>query len=176
LFRSTPLREGATEPKHPRALLKEVSIHAPARRATSMQTLIEQGYLSFCARGDHPRQPPQATRRVSIHAPARGATCIPRRIWRRSSPGCRGLSMSKDQRRARPTSCQRLLAVVFGVRLPARSPSPSSITPLKQARGIAGLSAAMRGLIAARTAVMTAVAAIDADIRRMTRVRRPAAG
>ena len=39
----------------------------------------------------------------------------------------------------------------------------------EQAEGIAGLSVAMRGLIAARTAVMTAVAAIDADIRRMTR-------
>ena len=35
--------------------------------------------------------------------------------------------------------------------------------------GIAGLSAAMRGLTAARTAVMTAVAAIDADTRRMAR-------
>ena len=40
---------------------------------------------------------------------------------------------------------------------------------LKASEGIAGLSAAMRGLSAARTAVMTAVAAIDADIRRMTR-------
>jgi transposase len=45
----------------------------------------------------------------------------------------------------------RGLAVVFGVRLPR------------------ALSVAMRGLIAARTAVMTAVAAIDADMRRMTR-------
>ena len=40
---------------------------------------------------------------------------------------------------------------------------------LKASEGVAGLSAAMRGLIAARTAVMTAVAAIDADMRRMTR-------
>ena len=40
---------------------------------------------------------------------------------------------------------------------------------LKASEGIAGLSAAMRGLIAARTAVMTAVAAIDTDMRRMTR-------
>ena len=36
-------------------------------------------------------------------------------------------------------------------------------------RRVAGLSAATRGLIAARTAVMSAVAAIDADMRRMTR-------
>jgi transposase len=34
---------------------------------------------------------------------------------------------------------------------------------------VAGLSAAIQGLIAARTAVMSAVTAIDADIRRMTR-------
>ena len=40
---------------------------------------------------------------------------------------------------------------------------------LQASEGIAGLSAAMRGLIAARTAVMTAVAAIDADMRRMAR-------
>jgi transposase len=40
---------------------------------------------------------------------------------------------------------------------------------LKATEGIAGLSVAMRGLSAARTAVMTAVAAIDADMRRMTR-------
>jgi transposase len=47
----------------------------------------------------------------------------------------------------------------------ARSPLSSSTRLLRQARG----SLAMRGLIAARTAVMTAVAAIDADMRRMTR-------
>jgi transposase len=39
---------------------------------------------------------------------------------------------------------------------------------IKATEGVAGLSAAMRGLSAARTAVMSAVAAIDADIRRMT--------
>ena len=47
-----------------------------------------------------------------------------------------------------------------------RSPQPSSIRLSRQARGSPGLSAAMRGLITARTAVMTAVAAIDADMRR----------
>ena len=35
--------------------------------------------------------------------------------------------------------------------------------------GIAGLSAAMRGLIAARTAVLSAVAAIDADMKKMVK-------
>ena len=63
----------------------------------------------------------------------------------------------------------RGLAVVFGVRLPRALTAAFIDNALKASEGIAGLSAAMRGLIAARTAVMTAVAAIDADIRRMTR-------
>jgi transposase len=63
----------------------------------------------------------------------------------------------------------RGLAVVFGVRLP-RALSPAFIEQALQAsEGIAGLSAAMRGLVAARTAVLAAVVAIDADIRRMVR-------
>ena len=61
------------------------------------------------------------------------------------------------------------LAVVFGIRLPHALTVAFIDKALKASEGIAGLSAAMRGLIAARTAVMTAVAAIDADIRRMTR-------
>ena len=63
----------------------------------------------------------------------------------------------------------RGLAVVFGVRLPRALTAAFIDNALKASEGIAGLSAAMRGLIAARTAVMTAVAAIDADMRRMTR-------
>jgi transposase len=63
----------------------------------------------------------------------------------------------------------RGLAVVFGVRLPRALTAAFIDQALKASEGIAGLSAAMRGLIAARTAVMTAVAAIDADMRRMSR-------
>ena len=63
----------------------------------------------------------------------------------------------------------RGLAVVFGVRLPRALTAAFIDQALKVSEGIAGLSAAMRGLIAARTAVMTAVASIDADMRRMTR-------
>jgi transposase len=63
----------------------------------------------------------------------------------------------------------RGLAVVFGVRLPRALTAAFINQALKASEGVAGLSAAMRGLIAARTAVMTAVAAIDADMRRMTR-------
>jgi transposase len=57
----------------------------------------------------------------------------------------------------------RGLAVVFGVRL------PRALTAAFIDQALKASSAAMRGLIAARTAVMTAVAAIDADMRRMTR-------
>jgi transposase len=63
----------------------------------------------------------------------------------------------------------RGLAVVFGVRLPRALTAAFVNRALKANEGVAGLSAAMRGLIAARTAVMTAVTAIDADIGRMTR-------
>ena len=63
----------------------------------------------------------------------------------------------------------RGLAVVFGIRLPRALTADFIDQAVKASEGVAGLSAAMRGLSAARTAVMTAVAAIDADIRRMTR-------
>jgi transposase len=63
----------------------------------------------------------------------------------------------------------RGLAVVFGVRLP-RALSPAFIKQaLRASEGIPGLSAAMRGLIAARAAVFAAIVAIDGDIRRMVR-------
>ena len=63
----------------------------------------------------------------------------------------------------------RGLAVVFGIRLPRALTAAFIDNALKASEGVAGLSVAMRGLIAARTAVMTAVATIDADMRRMTR-------
>jgi len=63
----------------------------------------------------------------------------------------------------------RGLAVVFGVRLP-RALSPTFIEQaLAASEGIPGLSAAMRGLVAARAAVLAAVVAIDADMKRMVR-------
>ena len=63
----------------------------------------------------------------------------------------------------------RGLAVVFGIRLPRALTAAFIDQAFKASEGVAGLSAAMRGLIAARTAVMTAVAAIDSDMRQMTR-------
>src|SRR3954454_8452498 len=63
----------------------------------------------------------------------------------------------------------RGLAIVFGVRLP-RALSPAFIDQaLRASEGINGLSVAMRGLVAARTAVLAAVAAIDADMKKMIR-------
>lgn len=63
----------------------------------------------------------------------------------------------------------RGLAVVFGVRLP-RGLSPMFIKRALQAgEGIDGLSGAMRGLLEARAAVLTAIAAIDLDMKRLAR-------
>ena len=63
----------------------------------------------------------------------------------------------------------RGLAVVFGVRLPRALSSAFIRQALRASDGIPGLSAAMRGLVAARAAVLAAVVAIDGDIRRMVR-------
>src|SRR6201997_4335496 len=63
----------------------------------------------------------------------------------------------------------RGLAVVFGVRLPRALSSGFIEQALRASDGIPGLSAAMRGLVAARAAVLAAIVAIDADIRRMVR-------
>lgn len=63
----------------------------------------------------------------------------------------------------------RGLAVVFGVRLP-RGLSPAFVEQvLRASEGIDGLSAAMRGLVEARGAVLSAVKAIDGDMKRMAR-------
>jgi transposase len=63
----------------------------------------------------------------------------------------------------------RGLAVVFGVRLP-RALSPAFLEEtLRLSDRVGELSGAMRGLIAAREAVLRAVAAIDTDMRRLVR-------
>jgi transposase len=63
----------------------------------------------------------------------------------------------------------RGLAVVFGVRLPRALSSNFIKQALQAGEGIPGLSAAMRGLVAARAAALAAVAAIDGDIRGMVK-------
>jgi transposase len=67
----------------------------------------------------------------------------------------------------------RGLAVVFGIRLPRALSSALIRRALQASEGIAGLSTAMQGLVAARAAVLAAVVAIDADIRRMVRASEP---
>jgi transposase len=66
----------------------------------------------------------------------------------------------------------RGLAVVFGIRLP-RALSPAFIAQALQAsEGIDGLSAAMRGLVTARVAVLSAVTSIAADIKKLARASK----
>jgi transposase len=63
----------------------------------------------------------------------------------------------------------RGLAVVFDVRLP-RGLSPAFVNQvIAMSDGIAGLSGAMRGLVAARDAVLGAIAAIDTDMKKLVR-------
>ena len=63
----------------------------------------------------------------------------------------------------------RGLAVVFGIRLPRALSSTFIAKALQASEGINGLSAAMRGLIAVRDAVPSAVAAIDADTKKLAK-------
>ena len=60
----------------------------------------------------------------------------------------------------------RGLAVVFGIRLPRALSSSFIQQALRASDGVASLSSAMRGLIAARAAVLSAVVAIDADMKK----------
>jgi transposase len=63
----------------------------------------------------------------------------------------------------------RGLAVVFGVRLP-RGLSPAfAEQAIRGSEGIASLSGAMRGLLAARNAVLKAIVAINGDLKRLVR-------
>jgi transposase len=66
----------------------------------------------------------------------------------------------------------RGLAVVFGVRLPRALSSTFIARALQASEGIDGLSAAMRGLVTARVAVLSAVTSIDADIKKLARASK----
>lgn len=63
----------------------------------------------------------------------------------------------------------RGLAVVFGVRLPRGLSRGFVQQVLRMSEGVAGLSAAMRGLITAREAVLAAITSIDTDVRKTVR-------
>lgn len=63
----------------------------------------------------------------------------------------------------------RGLAIAFGVRLP-RGLSPTFVDQVvRLSEGVVGLAGAMRGLVAARDAVLKAIAAMDGDMKRMAR-------
>ena len=68
------------------------------------------------------------------------------------------------------------LAVVFGVRLPRALTAAFIRQALRASEGIIGLSAAMRGLIAARAAVLVAVASIDAKWQNLAATWNPTGG
>lgn len=59
--------------------------------------------------------------------------------------------------------------MVFGVRLPRALSSDFIRQALPASDGSPGLSAAMKGLVSARAALLVAIVAIDGDIRRMVR-------
>jgi transposase len=63
----------------------------------------------------------------------------------------------------------RGLAVVFGVRLPRALSAGFVKQALEASKGVTGLSAAMRGLVAARSTVLSAIVAIDRDMKRLAR-------
>src|SRR4029077_7908392 len=63
----------------------------------------------------------------------------------------------------------RGLAVAFGVRLPRGLSSGFAEKAMAAGHGIAGLGGAMRGLLAARDAILKAVVAINADMKRLER-------
>lgn len=63
----------------------------------------------------------------------------------------------------------RGLAVVFGIRLPRALSSSFIGSALKASDGIAGLSAAVTGLVTARAAVLAAITAIDRDLKRLAK-------
>ena len=63
----------------------------------------------------------------------------------------------------------RGLAVVFGVRLPRGLSSGFAEKGMAAGRGIPGLDGAMRGLLAARDAILKAIVAINADMKTLER-------
>ena len=77
-FQFTPLREGRPYNSRDHAILSSISIHAPPRGATRLNSSKSTPLTDFnsrpSARGDQPRFEKQATFSISIHAPPRGAT------------------------------------------------------------------------------------------------------
>jgi transposase len=81
----------------------------------------------------------------------------------------RSLIIARKKLVGQRVTMENRLAVVLGVRLPRALTAAFIRQALRASEGITGLSAAMRGLVAARAAVLAAVVAIDADIRQLVR-------
>lgn len=63
----------------------------------------------------------------------------------------------------------RGLAVVFGIRLPRALTAGFVKQALEASEGVIGLAAAMRGLVEARSTVLSAITAIDREMKRLAR-------
>ena len=142
--------------------------------------LVELGVPVICIEG---RQAYQALKTLATHKTdrndARGLAQLARTdffkpVHVKSLPyhAVRALIMAHKKLVGQPITLEnqiRGLAVVFGARLP-RGLSPAFVEEvIAMSDGIAGLSSAMRGLVAARDAVLSAIAAIDADMKRLVR-------
>lgn len=107
--------------------------------------------------------------------PARTGVFKQSHVTSRPARAVRSLIMARKKlvgQRIVPENRIRGLAVVFGARLP-RGLSPTvGRDVLTMSEGVAGLSAAMRGRISAREAVLSAIAAIDTDIEHLVRQSR----
>ena len=142
--------------------------------------LVELGVPVICIES---RQAYQALKTLATHKTdrndARGLAQLARtgffkpvHVKSLPSHAVRALIMARKKLVGQPITLEnqiRGLAVVFGARLP-RGLSPAFVEEvIAMSDGIAGLSSAMRGLVAARDAVLSAIAAIDADMKRLVR-------
>ena len=116
MFRSTPLAQGRHDEGGDDAEAGRVSIHAPARGATSWPHRDHDRLWCFdprpCARGDSAMASRSLSDAVSIHAPARGATRTvasnaPRYVGFDPRPCARGDSVPESAGDFDPRPCAR---------------------------------------------------------------------
>jgi transposase len=127
------------------------------------------------------RQAYQALRSLAAHKTdrndARGLAHLARTgffkpVHVKSLPSLRALLIARKKLVGQRVTLEnqiRGLAVAFGVRLPRSLSSGFAEKAMAAGHGIAGLDGAMRGLLAARDAILKAVVAINADMKRLER-------
>ena len=147
-FQFTPLREGRREKVAKENIKKDISIHAPARGATSPQSLVDDllkfqftplregrplqrwkhnhicGHFNSrpCERGDWNVNGLWAAGNISIHAPARGAT------GQQGGPTVLGgISIHAPARGATPTNIHEYHDFMLFQFTPLREGRPNSI-------------------------------------------------